>query len=408
MVSEKHITVEEAIALADGRYVLLPETEKHVAECIECSSMINCFCGAKEVFAEAKESVPAADEAKVAEIAAKSFAMLPFEEETEPEKEKGFSFSALFASWFKPALAFSLALAVVIAAALFNSEKPTENTEESAEVATTTGGAEAVPETKEDYEPGEREGGSEIQLAKATISVISKTYLDKISDTDVTMKKGKAKFDVVTGNDFRIDVDGRFLVRVLGTSFTLDYSDGKLTAEVFSGLVEIVEKANGSVTQLSKDMNKSFEYKDHQKEQQIAITTPGKKTKNNPKKQDFALTPGKSFLFQGREALSAGKTGAAQQLFTMEIEKGKEPDKALFELISIHESKKDYSEIANLVKKYDRVMRESRVYKEEIMIKGCISQKKSGSRDVPLCHDYLREFPRSFRSREIKGIIDEK
>ena len=74
----------------------------------------------------------------------------------------------------------------------------------------------------------------------------------------------------------------------------------------------------------------------------------------------------------------------------------------------INEAKKDYAEIANLVKKYDRVMRESRVYKEEIMIKGCLSQKKSGSRSVPLCHDYLREFPRSFRSREIKGIIDEK
>ncbi|MBO4711315.1 FecR domain-containing protein [bacterium] len=405
MVSEKHITIEEAIALADGRYVLLPETEKHVAECNECSSMINCFCGAKEIFAEAKEFVPAVDEAKISEIAAKSFAMLPFEEETEPEKEKGFTLSAIFTSWLKPALALSLAVAIVIAVVLFNSEKPVENTEETIEVAT-TGAVETAPETKEDYESGERESGSEIQLAKATISVLSKTYLDKISDTDVSMKKGKAKFDVVTGNDFRIDVDGKFLVRVLGTSFTLDYSDGKLTAEVFSGLVEIVEKANGTSTQLSKNMTQVFEYK--HKEQHHAITTPGKKTKNNPKKQDFALTPGKSFLFQGREALSAGKTGAAQQLFTMEIEKGSEPDKALFELISIHESKKDYSEIANLVKKYDRVMRESRVYKEEIMIKGCISQKKSGSINVPLCHDYLREYPRSFRSREIKGIIDEK
>lgn len=404
MVSEKHITIEEAIALADGRYVLLPETEKHVAECKECSSMINCFCGAKEIFAEAKEFVPEADSAKVADIAAKSFAVLPFEEETEPESEKGFSFSALFASWFKPVLALSLAVAIVIAVALFNKEKPAENTVEVA----TTGAAETVVETKEDYASGERETGAEIQLAKAKINVISKTYLENITDTDVSMKRGKAKFDVVTGNDFRIDVDGKFLVRVLGTSFTLDYSDGRLTAEVFSGLVEIVDKANGAATQLSKDMNKTFEYKDHQKEQQIAITTPGKKTKNNPKKQDFALTPGKSFLFQGREALSAGKTGAAQQLFTMEIEKGQEPDKALFELISINEAKKDYAEIANLVKKYDRVMRESRVYKEEIMIKGCLSQKKSGSIDLPLCHDYLREYPRSFRSREIKRIIDEK
>ena len=407
MLSEKHITIEEAMALADGRYVLLPETEKHVAECVECSSMIECFCGAKEIFAEAKEFVPAVDEAKVAEIAAKSFAMLPFEVENEPEKAEGFSFSKLFASWFKPAFAFSLAAAVIIAATLFNRQETVENTEETVEVAT-TGAAETVPETKEDYASGERESGSEIQLAKAKISVISKTYLDKITDTDVSMKSGKAHFDVVTGNDFRIDVDEKFLVRVLGTSFTLDYSDGKLTAEVFSGLVEIVEKANGAVTQLSKDMNKTFEYAIHQKEPDNQVSAQKKKIKNDTRRQNFVPTPGKSFLFQGREALSAGKTGAAQKLFMMEIEKGSEPDKALYELVSIYESKQEHTQILNIIKKYDSVMRGSRVYKEEIMIKGCISQKKSGSRDLPLCHDYLKEFPRSFRSREIKGIIDEK
>lgn len=407
MVSVKHITVEEAIALADGRYVLLPVTEEHVRNCPECAAMIKSFSDCKEIFAEAKDFVPAVEEAKVAEIAAKSFANLPFEEENESEKAETFSFAAVLKSWFRPALALSLAAVVVIAVVLFNSGRSVEDNEKAVEVATTAG-AEAVPETREDYATGERESGTEVKLAKATISVISKTYLDKVSDTDVAMKSGKAKFDVVTGNDFRIDVDGKFLVRVLGTSFTLDYSDGKLTAEVFSGLVEIIEKSNGAATQLSKDMNKTFEYTDHHKERLNAIITTGKKTRNNPKKQDFALTPGKSFLFQGREALAAGKTGAAQQLFAMEIEKGREPDKALFELVSIHESKKDWAEIVNLVKKYGNVMHESRVYKEELMIKGCISQKKSGNNAVPLCHDYLREFPRSFRSREIKGIIDEK
>ena len=71
----------------------------------------------------------------------------------------------------------------------------------------------------------------------------------------------------------------------------------------------------------------------------------------------------------------------------MEIEKGSEPDKALYELVSIYESKQEHTQILNIIKKYDSVMRGSRVYKEEIMIKGCISQKKSGSRDLPLCHD---------------------
>lgn len=406
MASFKHITVEEAIALADGRYVLLPVTEEHIKNCPECAAMIKSFSDCKEIFAEAREFIPAVEEAKVAEIAAKSFANLPQDESDEALtlQTKTFARSIAFAS--KPLFAFSLGVALFLGIMLFQKAGDVENTENEVEVATAAG-AETAAETKEDYAPGERESGAEVKLAKATISVISKTYLDKVSDTDVTMKSGKAKFDVVTGNDFRIDVDGKFLVRVLGTSFTLDYSDGRLTAEVFSGLVEIIEKSNGSATQLSKDMNRTFEYTSN-KDRLNAITTTGKKTKNNPKKHDFALTPGKSFLFQGREALAAGKTGAAQQLFTMEIEKGKEPDKALFELVSIHESKKDWGEIANLVKKYGGVMRESRVYKEELMIKGCISQKRSGNKALPLCHDYLREFPRSFRSREIKGIIDEK
>ena len=406
MLSEKHITIEEAIALADGRYVLLPVTEEHVKNCPECAAMVKSFSGCKEIFAEAKEFVPEADEAKVAEIAAKSFAFLPFEE-TEPEEGKKFSFSSLFASWFKPAFAFSLAAAVVIAVVLFNRETPLENTGNAVNIALTTG-AETVPETREDYEAGERKSGSKVQLAKTTISVISDTYLDKITDTDVSMKSGKAKFDVVTGNDFRIDVDGKFLVRVLGTSFTLDYADGKLSAEVFSGLVEIIEKSNGAATQLSKSMNQTFEFKTNKKEQPQVLPAFDKRIKTDNKNRGFKPTPGKSFLFQGREALEAGKTAIAARLFKMEIEKGKEPDKALFELVSIHESKKDYSGITKLVKKYDSVMRSSRIYKEEIMIKGCISQKKSGDRELPLCHDYLKEFPRSFRTREIKGLIDEK
>ena len=286
-------------------------------------------------------------------------------------------------------------------------EKTDENIKKTVEAAEASG-VEAVPETvetpAEDFVPGVKKSGRKIKLAKAKISVVSDTYFEKIENEDVSMKSGKAKFDVVQGNDFRIDVDDKFLVRVLGTSFTLDYSEGRLSAEVFSGLVEIVEKSNGAVTQLSQNMNKTFEAKTLPKEPEGGLNH-NKNAFN--KKGGFMPDQEKSFLFRGRAALAGGKTEAAEKLFMMEIEKGKEADKALFELVSIRESKKDYAGMSELVGKYDRIMRGSRVYKEELMIKGCVSQKKSGNRELPLCRDYLKEFPRSFRSREIREMINE-
>ena len=128
MVSEKHITIEEAIALADGRYVLLPETEKHVAECTDCSSMISCCCGAKEIFAESKEFVPAVDEAKVTEIAAKSFANLPQDESDEALTLQTMTFAKSIALACKPFFAFSLGIALFIGIMLFQKADYVENT----------------------------------------------------------------------------------------------------------------------------------------------------------------------------------------------------------------------------------------------------------------------------------------
>lgn len=408
MVPEKHITIDEAIALADGRYALLPETEEHIAHCPECSAMIKEFSDCKEMFAGAKDFIPAVDEAKVAEIAAKSFANLPQDGSDGALAPQKTSFWKSLAFLFKPLAAFSFGIALFIGIMLFQKAENVENNGSGIEVAVTTG-AEAVAETDsapaEDLVPGVKKSGRKIKLAKANISVVSDTYFEKIENEDVSMKSGKAKFDVVTGNDFRIDVDNKFLVRVLGTSFTLDYSDGRLSAEVFSGLVEIVEKTSGAVTQLSEKMNRTFDAKVIK--EPVTIENHKIKSLDNLKKHDFVPTSGKTFLFQGREALAAGKTEMAEKLFMAEIEKGKEADKALFELVSIRESKQDYAGMSDIIRKYDSIMRGSKVYKEELMIKGCVSQKKSGSSDVPLCHDYLKEFPRSFRSREIRGMVNE-
>ena len=409
MIKEiEHLTIEEASAVSEGRFELLAETEKHVENCSECSNLLRICSETGELFKQSADFIPETDDAKIAAAAEKSFAFLPFEESSvEEEPARKISIFSFVASLLKPALAFSAAVVLVVCAVFLVKNKPENETEEPEIV---TAGAEnereepvEIPQENGD---GLKKSGSNIKFAKATMSVISDSYVKNVSEDSLTLNSGKAKFDVVSGTDFRIDVDGKFLVRVLGTSFTLDYSGGNLAVNVFDGMVEVVENSTGKSVYLTKNMNLNFNSYTSLNKVKPAVNT-NKAANSEAKDRKVVLTPDKSFLLQGREALSAGKTGIAQQLFMLEIEKGKEADKALFELVSIHESKKDYGEVVSLLTTYGSVFRESRVYKEDLMFKGCLAQKKSGGSSISLCNEYLKEFPRSFRSKKVRRMINE-
>ncbi|MBP7433905.1 hypothetical protein KA996_10210, partial [bacterium] len=215
------------------------------------------------------------------------------------------------------------------------------------------------------------------------------------------------KFDVVSGNDFRVTVNGRFMVRVLGTSFILDNCNGTFSVNVIEGLVEVVDGSDDSQFQLSANMERVFEL-EKAVVKKLDVSTANKsripKTINIPK---LNITPGQSFLFQGREALNSGNEGAALQLFMMEMESGKEKDKALFEAVRLHESRKQYNEMVSMISGSEKIMDSSRVYREELMIKGCKAQKKIEGSDLSLCRKYLEVFPEGYRKNEIRELINE-
>jgi hypothetical protein len=55
----------------------------------------------------------------------------------------------------------------------------------------------------------------------------------------------------------------------------------------------------------------------------------------------------------------------------------------------------------------EKIMDSSRVYREELMIKGCKAQKKIAGSDLSLCRKYLEIFPEGYRKNEIRELINE-
>lgn len=403
MEKNLHINIDEVIALFDKNLELLPETVEHIEKCSVCSALIEKYSVTNAVLQSGRHVTSFPDMERINKIAERSFFIL--HEGTNPEKEMSRTWQDLFRSFFKP-LVFTAAAASLIIAVYIGFDKPSQNGTMTAETEKNESENKLMPSEKI-YEKGLRESGEKINLSIAKIETLSQTQFNSISENEIYMEKGKAKFDVVTGNDFRVTVSDRFLVRVLGTSFIIDNNAGTFSVNVLEGLVEIVDRSDDSVFQLSANMEKVFAL-EKAVIKKLDITMVDKtripKTINLPK---LNITPDKSFLFQGREALNSGNEGAALQLFMMEMEKGKEKDKALFEAVRLNENKKQYNEIVSMILNNREIMDVSRVYREELMIKGCKAQKKIAGSDLSLCRQYLEVFPEGYRKNEIRELINE-
>lgn len=406
-MTNKHLNFDEVVALFEKRFELLPETMDHISNCDECSGLIFEVQEMTSLIKTNSRIKHIPDAQKIEMIALKSFSLLHKEAET-PEKESLLNNILSFMNnWMKPIAIAGTAAAVAIV--LYNSfDKKEDNTGKIAET-NKVNVKEDVQETKPAenlfVEKGVKNAGLVFRSAVATIKTIKPTYFDTISENEIVMKEGKAKFNVVPGNDFRINVNNSFIVRVLGTSFIVDYSEDDFSVKVFEGLVEVIDNSNNSSVSLTKDMEKTYRI------MKSANSELAKIKKRNPlkklRKPKLNITPDASFLTQGREALKAGKSGAATQLFIMELEKGSSKDKALFETVKIYEASDRHSDTISILESNRPVIRSSKIYKEELLINGCMAQYKNKSSKLSFCTEYLKSFPHGYRKEEIEAIVNE-
>ena len=402
MKNSKHLKFDEAVALLEKRWELLPETMDHISDCDECSELIFEIQEMTSLIKSSSNISYIPDTRKIESIAAKSFALL-HEESDSYNKESIFSGIISFLNnWMKPIAIAGAAAALAIV--IYNS-----NSTESNNTGKIADGKKADIEktAKENKsadklftEEGIKKAGAIFKSAIAKVRTINPTYFNSVSENEIIMKKGKAKFDIVPGNDFRINVNDSFIVRVLGTSFVVDFNDNDFSVKVYEGLVEVINRSDNSVVSLTRDMEKTYKVK----KQEIAKIKKLKPVKI--KRPKINITPDASFLTQGREALKAGKEGAAIQLFMMELEKGSSKEKALFEAVRIYEKSGKYSDTIGILKSNRSVVNSSKVYREELLIKGCMAQYRNKS-SLSFCRDYLEKFPHGYRKDEIEAIVNE-
>jgi len=70
-------------------------------------------------------------------------------------------------------------------------------------------------------------------------------------------------------------------------------------------------------------------------------------------------------------------------------------------------AKKQYNEMVSMIDNNKKILDSSRVYREELLIKGCTAQKKISGSDLSLCRKYLEVFPEGYRKNEIRELINE-
>ncbi len=405
MEKNLHINIDEVIALFDKSWEMLPETVEHAEKCPSCSALIEKYSVTHAVLASNRHVTSFPDMDRINKIAERSFFILHEQEHADTENLRP-SFLMMLQSFFKP-VAITAAAASLLIAVYLGFDKNGETEIKTAETREEQDSRSELNPAEKTFEAGIRKSGEKITLSIAKIETLTQTQFNSISENEISMGKGKAKFDVTSGNDFRVTVNDRFMVRVLGTSFILDNSNGTFSVNVIEGLVEVVDSYDDSQFQLSANMERVFEIEKAVVKKLNASTADRSrisKTINIPK---LNITPDQSFLFQGREALNSGNEGAALQLFMMEMENGKEKDKALFEAVRLHENRKQYNEMVSMISGSEKIMDSSRVYREELMIKGCKAQKKIAGSDLSLCRKYLEIFPEGYRKNEIRELINE-
>ncbi len=415
---KKHLEIEEIIAFSDGNLELLPHMQDHIRNCSKCSFMIRNYDFMRHAVTTNRHISHFPDQKKIEALSDASFKILHGDVTT--EKHESSPLSIFIRGWtssiIKPLTAATAAvlLAAIIYAGFLStaSSDGTMDTPIAASDMERTAVSYEKPEIKISVpeSPAVKEKDVVLKTGRSKIRTLAPTYIGMSPDKNsVLMKDGKIKVSVMSGDDFRINIKDRFTVRVLGTSFILDSSSERFSVEVIRGLVEVVDSFDNSVTPLSEKMSKTYQISPEKVEPRPV--SAGKKRKIEDKDENerkLFVTPDASFLTQGREALDSGKKGAALQLFIMELERGEKKETALFEVSRIYANEGSNSKIIELFDAYNNVLNSGKLYKEELLIRGCYAQHRAESKDRTFCTQYIDEFPRGYKRNEIMELMNDE
>lgn len=388
-MNEKHLSIAEFTALTERGAELTPEMAEHLDRCAACADLLE-----RHLATEPLLTRPAADDATIDRIAARSFGYL--------EEEKPGFFAALFTL---PRIALGAAAALLLVVAAYFGMGTTA-TDEGAKFADNDPAPKTAPAL--DATPRAFADGVAISHGRAALTVKGSATLSADGAEELRLAKGSVEVAIEKGNDFRIHTADRYMVRVLGTRFTLDTDGVKLTVTVTEGLVEVIDGRSNDSVALSGGMARTFA-----DEVRTVVSIPTRSTgsgspaaRNTKMAQAPVVEEPASFLLLGRGALKANDAAAAMGWFEKELADGPEKDKALFEIVRLHEKDGRFGDILAALKTHGDIVNGGSVFREELLIKGCKAEVKQSVGTLPSCRKYLQVFPDGYKKNEIRDLLE--
>jgi len=389
-MNEKHITDERWHDLLMSGAILSPEEEAHIEQCPRCLAFFEQQAAAGAIL----PTRTIADEVTIDRIAARSFPYLT--------AGKNPSFGWLL-SPLRIAVGVTTVVVLFFMIYLFtpttaSNEKrgftenrlPSQANENTSLLGTT---------------PRTFAAGTVILHARARLTIQKDAEIAAESAEKIRLAKGTIEISVEKGDDFSITVADRYLVRVLGTRFTLDSDGTTLAVTVTEGLVEVIDNRTNRSASLSAGMTQIFG-----KEKPRAAAEAGTSKSPLAVPVEKQLVPGEeqpSFLQQGRAALKSGNEADAMKWFEKELSEGTEKDKALFEIVRLYERQRRFHDILTILTSHEEILGGDSVYREELFIKACKAEVHQQVGTLPSCRKYLQFFPEGYKKNEIRTILEE-
>ncbi len=380
-MNEKHLSIAELTALTERGAELTAEMAEHLDRCAACADLLE-----RHLATEPLLTRPAADDAAIDLIAARSFGHL--------EEEKPGFFAALFTL---PRIALGAAAALLLVVAAYFGFATSTTTDESK-----FAGNDPAPRTAPllDATPRAFADGVAISHGRAALTVKGRATLSADGAEELRLAKGSVEVAIEKGNDFRIHTADRYLVRVLGTRFTLHTDGVKLTVTVTEGLVEVIDGRSNDSVALSGGMSRTFA------DEVKTVVLPKERRTVKAMAQAPVVEEPASFLLLGRGALKANDAATAMGWFEKELADGPEKDKALFEIVRLHERDGRFGDILAALKTHGDIVDGGSVFREELLIKGCKAEVKQSVGTLPSCRKYLQVFPDGYKKDEIRDLLE--